>query len=329
MLSVFDPWQRSNGEKIVYILGEDPSEVPDSLKQYPFIRTPVSKVVVFSTTHIGFIASLNEANGISGVSGLNYVCNPSVIQAADRNKVFEVGYPPNVNFERLVELSPDLVFLYGIESSINGIADRLQKLGIPVILIAEYLEAHPLGKLEWIRVFGQLYGKEDLSTRIFTHVCEEYHKLDALTDSIQMKPSVLIGLPWKNTWHLAGGQSNIASLINDAGGDYLWKEDGSLENIPLSLEAAMVRSLQADVWINTGTAGSLNEIQGRDRRFTRIEAYQKGRVFNNNARMCENGGNAYWESGVVEPHLILQDLIKILHPELLPQKDFAYYRKLE
>ena len=150
-----------------------------------------------------------------------------------------------------------------------------------------------------------------------------------MSDSIHKKPSVLVGLPWKNTWHLAGGSSYTSKLITDAGGDYLWKENNSMENIPLSLEAVMPKAMGADVWINPGSSSSLPEITGTDSRFSFFNAFKQGNIYNNDAQICGNGGNPYWESGVLEPHLILKDMIKIFHPDILPEHDFAYYRKLE
>ena len=128
---------------------------------------------------------------------------------------------------------------------------------------------------------------------------------------------------------MSGGKSFTARLIEDAGGNYLLKDNASAEFIPLSLEAAISRSFEADIWINTGSASSIDEILGRDERFSHLNVLKKGELYNNDALQCENGGNAFWEKGVVEPHLILKDMIKIFHPELMESHDFVYYRKLE
>jgi len=314
---------------IKYLLAEDQSLIPDSLKDHSFIKTPVNRVMVFSTTHIGFIDGLGEAEGISGVSGLQYVCNSIVRSGSTEGRVFDIGYPPNVNYERILSLEPDIVFLYGLESSVTGIKSRLQSSGIPVILIAEYLEAHPLGKMEWIKVFGALYGKEDLSVRIFNESVEEYEKWTKITGSLHNHPGVMVGLPWKDTWYMAGGASFTSNLIRDAGGDYLWEENSSAEYIPLSLEAVISRSIQADIWINAGSAKSIAEIFNRDPRFKNLAIFETGEIYNNDAKYCENGGNPFWEKGVIEPHIILKDMIKIFHPEIMQSHDFVYYRKLE
>jgi len=128
---------------------------------------------------------------------------------------------------------------------------------------------------------------------------------------------------------MAGGNSFTASFIKDAGGEYLWKDNLSDEFIPLSLEAAFNTSVNADIWINCGTAVSLNDLFSRDPRFEMIKAYRDKRVYNNNARMNDSGGNDFWESGVVRADLILSDLISVFHPGLTENNDLVYYRKLE
>lgn len=329
ILNIYDPWQKSAGHELKYIIGANRENLPDSLKQFPFIQTPVNNVVVFSTTHIGYIGALGKQKSIKAVSGQQYVCDPDVRNGIENREVYDIGYAPNINYERIISLDPDIVFLYGIESSVTGVASRLQNSGIPVILIAEYLETHPLGKMEWIRVFGKVYGKEHEADSIFKEVKKEYEQLTEITGNIEFRPKIMVGLPWKDTWYMSGGESLTARFIEDAGGDYLWKDDHSTEFIPLSLESVMMKAIQADFWINTGTAASLMEIINHDSRFQNLKVYQEGKLFNNNKKYMQSGGNDFWERGVVEPHIILKDMIKMFHPGRIDSHDFVYYQKLE
>lgn len=66
-----------------------------------------------------------------------------------------------------------------------------------------------------------------------------------------------------------------------------------------------------------------------DNRYANFAAVKTGNVYNNNARINNSGGNDYWESGTSNPDIVLSDLIKILHPEILPNHQLVYYRKLE
>ena len=328
-LTIYDPWQRAKGQEINYLLAEEPALVPDSMSNYKRIKIPVTRVAVFSTTHIGFIGALNETAGITGISGLPYICDSALIDRSKNKLVREIGFPPDVNYELLLEMKPDLVFLYGLDPGIAGIAARLEKSGIPVLLIAEYLEPHPLGKMEWIKVFGSVYGKEKLADSIFEAARVQYEQLSEIAGSQENRPSVFTGLPWKDTWYMAGGQSFTSQLIEDAGATYLWEEDTSTDFIPLSLESVLMKTLNADIWINTGTASGLRDIEARDSRFRQIKAFRTGAVYNNDALVSINGGNQFWEKGVVEPQIILKDMIKIFHPELLESHSLVFYRKME
>ncbi len=329
VLTIFDPWQDVEGASFTYILESKPISLPDSLRMYPVIRVPVKRVVAFSTTHIGFIAVLNEENSIVGVSGPDYVCNENIRQRIREGDIRDIGYSPAVDYETIIGIHPDLAVLYGLNASVTGIADRLQKAGIPTVIIAEYLESDPLGKMEWLKVFAAFYQKEAMADSLFIQSRERYQATEKLLEDVPTRPRVLAGLPWKDTWFMAGGRSFMARLIHDAGGNYLWSDNTSDEYIPLDLETTFMRSWKADYWINTGSAGSLAEIAARDERFTALPVFQNKCIYNNDARLNEFGGNDYWESGVTNPDKILADLVQIFHPGLLRQHHFVYYRKLE
>ena len=128
---------------------------------------------------------------------------------------------------------------------------------------------------------------------------------------------------------MAGGESFAATLIKDAGGEYLWADSHSAEAIPLDLESVYARAVKAEIWINPGAATSLNELQNFDQRFTELGVIQSGMIFNNNERLNTTGGNDYWESGTVRPDLVLADLIKVFHPDLLTDHRLFYYRQLK
>jgi len=330
ILKVNNPWQKARNVEFIYCLAEDKMAVPDSLLDYPFIKVPVETAIVFSTTHIGYLKSLSEEFIISGASGANYIYDSLLNRKAQTGIIAEVGYPPAINYEVILERNPDVVFLYGIESSIGNISQRLESAGIQTILIADFLEQHPLGKAEWIKVFASLTKKKAIADSIFTRVEKNYLDLcDKVNSETISPPSVMLGLPWKDTWYMAGGESFTARLLHDAGARYLWSDNTSDEYIPLSVEAVMSKALNADFWLKPGSSRSLEEITGRDSRYAIFESFQKESVYNNDLQLNNSQSNNFWEEGVVQPDLILKDLIKIFHPELLNEHDFVYYRKLK
>ena len=326
-ITVNNPWQSAENVKYVYHLGNY-SVVPEDKKNDVFIKVPVKRIICLSTTHIGFVEFTNELGSVTGISGSRYVSNPWLVNEIEKGKIQDVGYGENLNYELIVKLQPDLVIAYGVSGMETGFAEKLKELGIKVIFIAEYLEENPLAKMEWVKVFGALFRKEKKVTQLFDSVADHYSELVKSVSGIKKKPGVLLGIPWKGTWYISGGESYVAKLIADAGGNYIWKSLPFADSRPMGLEAIFSKAVSADFWLNTGTANSLADIMATDQRFQSIKAVRNRKVYNYNRLVNAKGGNAYFESGVVEPDIILEDLISILHPEVLPSHKLKYYKKL-
>lgn len=327
-LTVIDPWQKSNNNVFDYFLVKNGDAVPAEFVGKQLFHVPVKRVVCLSTTHIGFLDALGEIPSVTGLSGTAYLTNAQVRKGVAENRVREVGNEQGLNYEVIVQLKPDVVFAYGVGSEINAQINKLRDLGIPVVLVGEYLEKSPMDKAEWIKFFGAFYNKDQMADSIFERIRINYGKIKSDISNEHEKPSVLTGLPFKDTWWIAGGQSNLAVLIEDAGGKFLWQENQSSEAFPVSLEEVFLRASKADFWINSGSAQSLNELLSFDQRFSEIPAVRRSQVYNNNLHSTLGGGNDYWESGVVHPDLILSDLVKIFHPEKSKDLQFYYYQRL-
>ena len=329
VIEVIDPWQQSRNVIFSYVLATDAELIPDSLKSIPFIMTPVKRVITLSTTHVAMIDQLGSAESIVGLSGADFIYSSEIRARIESGYVKDVGYGQGLDFETIVRLKPDVLFLYGVEGNVMTTLEKLTDLGIPAVFCGEYLETHPLGKAEWIRFFSLFYKKEEQSARFFQQIDSAYSALSALTSGVLSKPVVLNGLPWKDTWYMAGGKSFAAQLMEDAGGDYLWRDSPSTQAVPLDLESVYLRAINADIWINPGAAGSLADILLLDERLGDLDVIKNGHVFNNDARSSHAGGNDYWESGTVRPDLVLADLIEVFHPDLLTDHSFVYYRQLK
>lgn len=329
LLEVRNPWQNSRGVQLRYVLGRDAASLPDSLSSLPFIQVPVQRSVVMSTTHLAMLKELGQLSTLVGLSGGEYAYDEEVREALSKGDVQEIGYGQGINYELLVSLRPDVVFFYGVEGSNSAVAQKLADLGVRVVFCAEYLEAHPLGKAEWLHFFAPFFGQEARAAAHLQRVDSAYMALKALAAGVDKRPRVLTGLPWKDTWYVAGGQSFAARFISDAGGEYLWAENDSREALPLDLESVYVRALEADIWINPGVASSLAELHAFDPRFSRLGVLLKGEVYNNNRRSLPGGGNDYWESATLWPDRVLADLIRIFHPQLQEEGSLYYYMKLK
>ena len=327
-LSVFNPWEKALNVSFDYYLVPQNADVPDSLSEKKIIRTPVKRIICMSTSHLGFIDALGETNSVVGVSGADYVSNAEIITNYKAKSVVDVGYGQNLNYEIILKQQPDLVMLYGVDSDVITSVAKLEELGVPVIINAEYLEESPLGKAEWIRFIGALYDKQADAEKYFNEIEEDYNSLKELASEKNVKPKILVGSPYRDSWWIPGGNSYLANLINDAGGDYLGKDNPSHESYVISFENALTFGNEADIWINPGLLSSRHEIIATDRRFANFKVFNNGRIFNNINKMSENGGNDFWESGTVYPNLILRDLISVFYPGTI-NEEMIYYKEVK
>jgi iron complex transport system substrate-binding protein len=275
------------------------------------------------------ISALNEISTVYGFSGTRFIYNEDLRRNVKESRILEIGYDENLDKEQILKIEADLVIAYGIGGESAGYIAKLKELGIKVLFNADYLETDPLGKAEWIKMIGALYGKETMADSIFRNIEFEYNRLkDYLQVNAGRRPKVMLGLPFKDTWYISPGNSYISQLISDAGGEYLWHDTESSVSMPTGLENVYVKALSAEFWLNTGIAGTREEIKSADPRLAELPCFRSGNLFNNNKRSNVFGGNDYWEGGAINPQIILKDIATILHPELFKDSDLFYYKKL-
>ena len=328
-IKIINPWQGAINVSQTYYLMQRGSELPEGADSSKVIFIPLTKIVCMSTTHLAMISALHEENTIAGVSGTDFIYSPALNSRVDKGLIMDVGYEANLNKELILKIKPDLIMIYGIGSESAGYVGKLKELGTKVIINADYLETDPLGRAEWIKLFGALFCRENSADSIFSSEVAEYNKLKAFVNgNITHRPTVMLGLPFKDTWYISPGNSFISKLIEDAGGDYLWKDTESSVSMPYGLENVYLRAMKADFWLNIGSVNSRNEILYVDQRLNDLPCFKNDSLFNNNKRTTVKGGNDFWESGSLYPHLLLRDLATILHPELFSDHELTYYRKI-
>lgn len=320
LLRVRDPWQGAENTRYDYRL------IPDTAAtvREGEIRYPIRSAVCLSSTHVAFLDALGEVSAVKGASGIDFIANPAVHTGA----VKEVGYDTHLDYETIVALRPDVVFLYGVGGE-HAAADKLRQLGLPVVYIADYLENDPLGRAEWIVPFGLLTGRLNEAIRCFDAIETRYRELAARIPAETPRPKVMLNAPYRDVWYLPGDRSYMARLVREAGGDYLGRGPDSDASRPVSAEQAWLLMQEADYWLAPGMAQDLRQLKEDNRRFADLPVVREERVFNNNARVTPAGGSDFWESGVVRPDRVLADMIRILHPELLPEYELYYFHRLK
>ncbi len=292
------------------------------------IQIPVRRMVGMSSMHVALVDFLESAEVLAGLGNLKYVSSAGVRKNITAGKVKEVGKGEEVNEELLITMQPDLLMATGSPDAKFSRYNTLMDAGIPVLMNSEWLETTPLGRAEWVKLMAVLLNKEALVNQKFGQLEKEYHRLAALTQKATIKPSIITGMPFKGTWSVPDGDSYMARFLQDAGTTYHWAKVQGKGSLHLDFERVAPVALQADFWLNVGYVDSKEDIVAKDVRFKDFRPFRQGAIYNNNKRVNDIGSNDYWESGAVNPHLILADLIKILHPELLPQHKLVYYKQL-
>jgi iron complex transport system substrate-binding protein len=328
-LSVVNPWQGANNILQKWYLVPRGKPVPPDIDPAYIIPVPVKKIICMSTTHISMIAALGEAGSVTGFSGTRLIFDKGLTELVKNESIRDIGYDDNLNKELILKTDPDLIMVYGIGSESAGYIGKLKELGMTILYNADYLENDPLGKAEWIKLFGALYCKEAMADSIFSNIEHRYNQLkDYIRANSGTGPKVLLGLPFKDTWYISPGNSYISNLINDAGGSYLWAGTESDYSMPAAIETVYLKALSADFWLNIGIAESGKDIMSIDSRLADLPCFKNGSLFNNTKRKNENGGNDYWEGGTLNPDIILNDIASILHPGMFPGRELVYYKKL-
>ena len=328
-LEVINPWQQAKNVKIKYSLVHDELKNNSKNSDINIIKVPLKRVVCLSTTHLAFIDAIQSINSVVAISGAKLVSNPVILHKLAQKQVYEIGYEQSLNYELLLSLKPDAIFIYGVGAEVSTYLNKLKELNIPVILIGEYLETNALAKTEWLKFFGEFYDKRELANHLFDSIALDYNQLKKMALKTTNKPKVISSMPFNGIWYISGSKSYAAKLINDAGGDFAWKSVDSKESVPMDMESVFQMAKGADIWLNNGSVNSKKEILSIDARLANLQPYKTGKMFNFNARVTSNGGNDYWESGAVYANIVLKDLISILHPEMLPNYKLYYYQKLE
>lgn len=315
-------------EPLRYLLIPRGQAPPDGYDGVPRIEIPVRTLIATSTTHLPHVEKLGELDRLIAIDDIQYVHSEAVNRRFATGELTEIGRGASVDLEKILVLQPDLV----IADAHANAHLALQQAGIPVIINAAYAEPSLLGRAEWIKLIAAFFGKEERASAQFDRLVVRYEARSALTRHLpaDARPSVFVGSLWRGTWFMSGGKTYAAQLLKDAGANYLWADDDSQRSLSLDFEAVYERAHAADCWITMQNAWrSRSDVVAADERYKKFAVFKTGQIFNANARLNKYGGNDYWETGLLEPDVLLADIIKILHPNLLPDHQLKYYRKLD
>ncbi|RXJ50138.1 ABC transporter substrate-binding protein [Gelidibacter gilvus] len=330
ILEIKNPWPKSDKSYRYLLLSHEmASKIKLDKTSYDgVIITPIQKIVVTSTTHIPALELLNVENTLIGFPDTNYVSSEKTRALIEEGLVRELGKNESINTEVLLELRPELVIGFGIDGN-NKTFDNIQKAGIPVIFNGDWVEKSPLAKAEWIKFFGVLYNKEKEADSIFKKIETDYLEAKKIAQNVTQSPTVLSGAMYKDIWYLPSGTSSEAILLKDANATYLWSETTDQGSLSLNFEVVFDKAKDAEIWISPSYYSSLEAIEKANPHYTKFKAFQNKAVYSFVNTTGKTGGVTYFEMGMARPDLVLKDLIKIAHPELLTDYEPHFFERLK
>ena len=299
-----------------FYLFNDTVSIPNDLTDKTIIRTPVNSVVAFSSTQWSVFQKLGEINKVKGVLESNYTANDEILRLVAEGKIIDAGMSTNINTEKIIHLQPDVILVTPYPTVDYSHLKELS--GATMVSFPDYLESHPLGRAEWMKVVGLLCGKEDVTNQWFDDVVRRYESLSYKCLVIEEKPTVFSDLPFENQWYVPGGNSYIAKIFSDAGGDYIWKDNELTGSLHIDAESVLLKAQNADFWrvINSSDVPFTYErLKNENELYPLFKAFKEKQLL-----VCNVRESGYFEKSQYEPDVLLADFIYHFHPELLTEE---------
>ena len=334
------------------------------------VRTPVERSAVFIAPHCQLMYELGCQQAIRGVCDLNYINIPDVRKraasagkasagnasagnasagnassekassgnASAQNSIVDCGSSMAPDIERIIALKPEAILVSPFENS--GGYGKLDKLRIPLIEAADYMESSPLGRAEWMKFYGMLFGRaKNISTTaagkaseaaagkaseatlpascelkadsLFAQIEKEYLDLKAEAGKLPKGLSILTERKTGGVWYVPGGQSTIGILLKDANARYIFSDDKHSGSLPMSPEQILAKGSQVDVWAFKYFGGAplsqvqlLQEYDG----YKALAAFNRGNIY-----QVDTSTVPYFELTSFHPELLLREFIILAH----------------
>ena len=332
------PW-RQDAVLHRYVLVPADAPVPEGFPEGTVIRTPLRRSVVFTTVHCSLLSMLHREASVAGVADLKYIKAPYVQEGVSAGRIVDCGDGMSPVIEKIIDLHPDALLLSPFENS--GGYGQLEEIDIPIVECAEYMEPSPLGRAEWVRFYGLLYGCEHEADSLFALVDSSYHALrhtvmpesrnpvmpESRNPATAPKTSVLVDKVTGSVWYVPGGRSTIGQMLSDAGARYPWASDDRSGSIALPFETVLERAGDCDVWLLRYSGQqplTRQQLLSEHRGYNQFRSFREGRVYG-----CNVEQSMFYEDSPFRPDLLLSDFIKILHPDIPDLPALRYYHKVE
>ncbi len=318
---VANPW---NPQKLMhrYVLIDSGAENGD-LPEGVVIKTPLSRSLVYSSVHARVIKELGRISAVTAVCDAQYYKIAEIQDGLNSGAIADAGSSMSPSVELILDHQPQAILTSPFQNAGHG---AIEKLGIPIVECADYMESSPLGRAEWIKLIGRLYGNSVMSDSLFTTIADNYASLVSEVADVDCRPTVISEMVTDGVWYVPGGASYMSQMFSDAGASYPWQNDKSSGSLQLDFATVYDRAHDADYWIiktfdNDMTLAKLKETYPLHER---MRAFNNGGVYS-----CNTATTSLFEDFPFHPDMLLRDFINIFHPGVLSDSTLRYYRQVK
>lgn len=312
-VEIADPWHEGRTMQRYCLVPQD-ADVPEEASGYVIVRTPLRRIASGTALHAALLQELGAEDALAGLFDAEYAVGSALKQLIQTGRLKPAGNSMKPDAELLHALHPDALLLSPFENAGHG---SLTTLGVPIIECADYMETSPLGRAEWMRLYGRLAHRGAAADSLFELVAQRYEDCKRKAAATAERPTALCDLPQGGTWFVPGGRSTMGRLFADAGICYLWKDNGDKGSLSLTFESVFDRARNADWWlIKQGWAvpPSRKTLADEFPHAERFKAWREGHVL-----VCNTLATPYFEEVPFHPERLLQELAAIFHPTLRPE----------
>lgn len=323
-LIVYSPWVKGSVYARYYLVNDLKTQTPtDGVK----VHIPIRSIAATSVTHFEFLSLLGELQTITAVCSPDIIYNQEINKRVGEGRIISLGDAFNINLEHTMKLHPDAVMMSGYNQN-DPYAQRVTQAGIPVVFNNEWMETSLLARAEWIKFVAAFYNKEQIADSIFKQIDKQYTDIKTIVAKVKNKPNILIGSNFRGTWYMPSGNNFMGKLFADAGSEYFYSNDTTIGSLPLNVETVIKNFSNADIWLGCNFK-SIDELLIADSKHGLFKPVKLKKVYSFNKRLLASTANDFWESAVARPDLLLKDVIAVLHPEILPDYQLVYIKKLD
>ena len=324
VVEVRNPWDTI---KVLqrYILVPKSGDLCDEMPDGVVVRTPVERVAVYASLHCGMIAELGKSETIIGICDVHYNADNNLKRRVADGEVADLGSSFLPDVEKIISIAPEVIIVSSYKDKRD---DKVSRLGVPMIEMADYMESVPLARTEWIKFIAMLFDCEERADSLFNKTEIEYNDLAKLGREKKNRPTLFCELKTGGVWYQPGGESYMAQLYRDAGIDYLWNDNKEKGSISLSFEEVFARGADADLWIMKYAEErdkTLKSLKEEYPPYENLGPYKAKRVWGVNALKVP-----FYEEMPLYPQNVLRDLMLVAHPEMFSSADTTrYFKKLK